>query len=82
MNGHSPPLIPSNILANQPYNSYFQQNYQNQFSQSLMIHGNQSPSGQYFNEQTPSPLVTELVRQFLFQRTDAQYQRELLEPYR
>lgn len=47
-----------------------------------MIYGNQSPSGQYFNEQTPSPLITELVRQLLFQITDAQYQRELLEPYR
>ena len=48
----------------------------------MMFSGGQSPNVQYFSEPSPSPLITELAREFLSQRADMQYQRQLLEPYR
>jgi hypothetical protein len=98
MVGNIPPILTTNNLMNQPYNNYsipnqyFPQNYSDQFFQNpLMAYGGQSPSihyggqnpfGQYFNEQNPSPIVSELARQYLYQISDSQYQKQLLEPYR
>ncbi len=94
MSGNLPPILPPILPPNNNYslpNQYFPQNYSNQFFENpmmtyggqspLMSYGEQNPFGQSFNEQTPSPLVSELARQYVYQMSDAQYQRQLLEPY-
>lgn len=93
-----PPILPPSITINQPYNNYpmpnqyFPPNFSNQFPQNpLMSYGgqnpvmsypDQNPFGQYYNERSPSPLVSELARQYVYQMSDAQYQTQLLEPYK
>ena len=47
----------------------------------FMPYGQQNLGGPYFYEQSPSPLVSELARQYILQASDAQYERELLAPY-
>jgi len=65
------------------YNQYSQENDSDQFFQSpMMAYGGQYPPGQYFNDQSPSPIISELARQYVLQATDAQYERRLLKPYR
>lgn len=36
---------------------------------------------EYYVEQSPSPMMTELARQYFYRLNDAQYERQLLEPY-
>ena len=36
---------------------------------------------QYFHEETPSPIITDLAQQYLTRMSDALYERQLLEPY-
>ncbi len=46
-----------------------------------MLYGGENPFQQYSYDQSPSPLVSELARQYFLQMGDAQYERQLLEPY-
>ena len=48
---------------------------------SFMPYGGENPFQQYSYDQSPSPLVSELARQYFLQMGDAQYERQLLEPY-
>jgi hypothetical protein len=64
-------------------NSYPQVYSSNQYVPNpLMSYVNQPQFGEYLNDQNPSPIISGLVRQYVFQANDALYQRQLLEPYR
>ncbi len=48
-----------------------------------MVYVGQSSCGQYFSNQSSSSLISALVQQYIyFKLNDAQYQRQLFEPYR
>jgi hypothetical protein len=75
------------------FNEYFQNPlmvYGGQFDDD-QLYGGQFPSdhmysNQYYgdhslNDRSPSPLISALVRQHIFESSDSQYERELLDPY-
>lgn len=46
-----------------------------------MYYSSQNPSVNYYNEQNPSTMITELARQYVNQAYDQQYQTQLLQSY-
>lgn len=79
-NDYVPPNF--NDYPIQNFNDYPPQDYSNDFFQSPpLAYGNQPPLGPYMNSPSPSPMITDLARQYVTNMSDAQYERELLEPY-
>jgi hypothetical protein len=72
-----------NQYAQQMHNDQlWQQYYMNQaYQNSMMAYGDQSAAEQYYHSQDPSPLISELARQYVSQTNDMQYERQLLDPY-
>jgi hypothetical protein len=48
----------------------------------MLAYGGQSPAEQYFHNPTPSPIISEIARQYVSNTNDAQYANQLLDPYR
>lgn len=82
---HQQPHYPNYNQQHHNYypDNYWEQQHSNQFYQNPMLsYGNQSAAEEYYYEQGPSPMISELARQYVTQAQDAQYQRQLLDPYR
>jgi hypothetical protein len=85
----SPFIIPNQTFNYPDYNNqyypndYWQQNNLNQFYQNpMMVYGGPSPAEQYFSNQNPSPIISNLALEYINQTNDAQYQNQLLDPYK
>jgi hypothetical protein len=77
---YSQPNYPnSNQYPQQQQQQYFPSDY---YPDPMMAYGGQSPAEQYFNNPSPSPIISALAREYVSQAADAQYQNQLLDPYR
>lgn len=85
---YPPPVIPQNplIYYNEPnLPMYYDMQNQPMYYPSNEYFIEQNPPmyfpEEYLMEQSPSPMMTELARQYFFQLNDANYERQLLQPY-
>lgn len=83
----SSPLDYNNYLGynNPNFDNYYpladQNNLNGYYSNPPLTYGGQYPWDEYSNDQTPSPMISALAREYVQRANDAQYERELIGSY-
>ena len=73
---------PQSLPHHYDYNNYTHQPSYYPVENPMLTYGNAYYNQQYNSDQSPSPLITALARQYVSDINDAQYRNHLLDPYR